>query len=98
MVLESAHTIAADHPALAGHFPGNPLVPAVVILDEVAAALAGHLGAFRLTGFPVAKFLAPLRPDQPFAIAFTPLGCDRYAFTCSIGDKVLARGEIAIAA
>ena len=98
MALESAHTIAADHPALAGHFPGNPLVPAVVILEEVAEALAGHLGAFRLTGFPVAKFLAPLRSDQPFAIAFTPLSDQRYAFACRSEGVVLAKGEIAIAA
>lgn len=31
--------IAHDHPALAGHFPGAPVVPGAVLLDEVLHAL-----------------------------------------------------------
>lgn len=31
--------IAADHPALAGHFPGFPIVPGVVLLDETLHAI-----------------------------------------------------------
>ena len=26
--------VEADHPALEGHFPGRPIVPGVVLLDE----------------------------------------------------------------
>ena len=31
--------VAADHPALPGHFPGRPIVPGVVILDHVQQAI-----------------------------------------------------------
>ena len=36
-MLEFRLLIAADHPSLPGHFPGQPVVPGVVILDEVSA-------------------------------------------------------------
>ena len=45
------------------HFPGDPLVPGAVLLDEVSEALRrvdGQLGA--LTGVPQARFLRPVRP------------------------------------
>lgn len=39
--------IPPDHPALPGHFPGNPLVPGVLILAHVLAALAVARGTLR---------------------------------------------------
>ena len=55
--------IAADHPALPGHFPDNPVVPGVVLLDRVAAAVERAWGQ-RVGGFPQVKFQRPLQPDQ----------------------------------
>jgi len=39
MTFEVRCAITADHPSLPGHFPDAPLVPGVLILDEVRAAL-----------------------------------------------------------
>jgi 3-hydroxymyristoyl/3-hydroxydecanoyl-(acyl carrier protein) dehydratase len=55
--------IEADHPSLPGHFPGNPVVPGVVLLDCVAAALE-RCGAGTLGRILAVKFLAPLLPEQ----------------------------------
>jgi 3-hydroxymyristoyl/3-hydroxydecanoyl-(acyl carrier protein) dehydratase len=56
--------VPADHPALAGHFPGNPVVPGVVILDAVISAAESWQGAsFDVDSISHAKFLAPLKPD-----------------------------------
>lgn len=55
--------IAADHPALPGHFPGRPVVPGVVVLDCVAAAIEREYGV-RIVALPQVKFAAPLLPEQ----------------------------------
>jgi 3-hydroxyacyl-[acyl-carrier-protein] dehydratase len=55
--------IGADHPALPGHFPGNPVIPGVVLLDRVVAAVE-RVWEQRVVGFPQVKFQRPLLPDQ----------------------------------
>jgi len=59
--LHAALPLPADHPALAGHFPGHAIYPGVVLLDVAIGAIEAHYGA-RVSGLPVAKFLAPVRP------------------------------------
>jgi len=57
-------SISHDHPCLPGHFPGHPLVPGVVLLDQVVGLIEarhGPLGPLRL---PQVKFMQPLRPDE----------------------------------
>jgi 3-hydroxyacyl-[acyl-carrier-protein] dehydratase len=55
--------IAVDHPAFAGHFPGTPVVPGVVLLDEAMFVIAAATGLahYRIAW---AKFLRPVGPGQ----------------------------------
>ncbi|HJW81088.1 MAG TPA: hypothetical protein VJ396_02495 [Acidiferrobacterales bacterium] len=64
--------IPASHPALPGHFPGQPVVPGVVLLDLVQAALCETIRGARITGLPSVKFLAPLRPEEDVEITVSP--------------------------
>lgn len=86
--------IPPDHPALPGHFPGHPVVPGVLILGHVLAALAQRVGPVRVTGIPQAKFLAPLAPGEPCAIAFPALAPGEARFECASGGRVIARGTL----
>jgi len=61
--LSSEFVIPANHPALAGHFPGQPVVPAVVLLDAVLAAIRARQACV-LHSIPVAKFLHPVLPEE----------------------------------
>ncbi len=61
--------IDPTHPALPGHFPGNPIVPGVVLLDHVVACL--ERAGFTLATLSAVKFLAPLRPDEDAVLAFS---------------------------
>ncbi len=62
-VLHAPLPLPTDHPALAGHFPGQPIYPGVVLLDAAIGAIEAHFGA-SVRGLPVAKFLAPVRPGM----------------------------------
>jgi len=57
--------VPASHPALEGHFPGNPLVPGVVLLELLLEAAAARLARpVHLRALPQAKFMSALRSEE----------------------------------
>ena len=87
--------IPASHPALPGHFPGHPVVPGVVLLDAVVAALPQHTGGAALvTGFPAVKFLALLHPEQEIDIVFAAKRPGQASFEVVSGGQKLASGTV----
>ena len=60
--------VAEDHPALAGHFPGDPIVPGVIILARVAEAIHARFPQIELGALLNARFHVPLKPAQVFTI------------------------------
>ena len=84
--------IGADHPALPGHFPGRPVVPGVVLLDAVAAALERWRGQ-RIAGLPLVKFLQPLLPDEDAELVLDDDGKSIH-FTIVRGATTIAAGSL----
>jgi 3-hydroxyacyl-[acyl-carrier-protein] dehydratase len=98
MSFEVLRLINADHPSLPGHFPGAPLVPGVVILDEVVAALGEWRQNSQLSAIRSVKFLAPLKPEQPFTISLfgTSKDAGEVSFCCRAEERVIVEGRLAV--
>lgn len=55
----------ADHAILKGHFPGNPIVPGVCMVQILKELAEGSIGkSLQLDNAPMIKFLALLQPTQ----------------------------------
>jgi 3-hydroxyacyl-[acyl-carrier-protein] dehydratase len=94
---EHAFRIGADHPSLPGHFPGHPLVPGVIVLEQVAIALHAWRGQ-RLARVVEAKFVSPLLPDEEALVRLALSSAERIRFEVFRGDTLLARGSLEAAA
>ena len=83
---------AADHPCGAGHFPGNPIIPGALLLDEVLALIGAHAGLDEGTWhIRSAKFPQPVRPGDEVHIYYTRTASGEIRFECDVsGSKVLA--------
>jgi 3-hydroxyacyl-[acyl-carrier-protein] dehydratase len=88
--------IDPGHPAIAGHFPGDPVVPGIVILTELmAAVLEGTREGIAFTTVPRVKFLSPLRPGETFDLHWEGVSDGVIAFTCTTGGRPVAMGRLA---
>lgn len=94
--------IAPDHPAFAGHFPGQPLLPGVLLLAEVLEAVLAEPGlALRVGTAPriaAAKFLAPVRPGAQLTLQVTPAVTGGLRFEVREGGRIAASGQFDAAA
>lgn len=58
----------ASHASLPGHFPGDPIVPGVVLLDLLIAAFPAGT---QLVAISSAKFLQAVRPEEKVDVTVT---------------------------
>lgn len=90
-------SIAGDHPCLAGHFPGRPIVPGVLLLEHVVNAIEAVHGPLHALRFPQVKFVQPLLPGEVARVEFETTGTDgvrRWRFCVLREDGgLLVRGE-----
>lgn len=74
--------LARDHPAFPGHFPGQPVLPGVVLLGEVLELLLREAPACvgAQPRVSAVKFLAPVRPGAGLEVRWSAPGEQRLRF------------------
>jgi 3-hydroxyacyl-[acyl-carrier-protein] dehydratase len=100
--------IAPDHPALAGHFPGFPVVPGVVLLDETLHAIeiaelaeraAAPSGTADSAPAPLwhigtVKYHRAVRPAEVLQLEYESQPDGRARFELRTADALVASGTI----
>jgi 3-hydroxymyristoyl/3-hydroxydecanoyl-(acyl carrier protein) dehydratase len=93
----TALAVAANHPAYSGHFPGEPVLPGVVLLDEALHALecsgrgtsAGWAGRWTINS---AKFQSAVRPGEALTLEHEILPNGSVRFAIRTADRAVASG------
>ena len=90
------HRVPVDHPSFAGHFPGRPILPGVLLLAEVMEALRqlGEDAAFQGCEIASAKFLSPVSPGDELTITLNA-SASGWRFDVNVGPTRAATGSIA---
>lgn len=88
--------VPEDHPAFAGHFPGRPIVPGVVLLDRALALIAAatQLDPSACT-IASAKFLSPAGPGETLQFSWQRKDSGAIQFDITAACRSIATGLIA---
>jgi len=106
---ECATSFPNDDPMFAGHFPGNPLVPGVILTE----ALAQTSGVAAASGFPEnarpifllsairsMKFFVAVRPEEEIILRAEKLGevddLLQFQVQARVSAKIVAKGQLVL--
>ena len=98
-------------PMLAGHFPGDPLVPGVILTEALAqtagiAAASGHpenaRPRFLLSAIRQMKFLQAVRPNERIVLRARKMGeaerLFQFQVEALVNEKQVAIGQVVLSA
>ncbi|MDP3638589.1 MAG: hypothetical protein U0989_09625 [Azonexus sp.] len=87
--------VPVDHPALAGHFPKQPIVPGVVLLDRAILFAEEWLGRPALNWqIGQTKFFSPVEPGEMLTFTLQAKASGAIAFTVKTAARDIAAGSL----
>lgn len=96
MELTATVIVAPEHPSLADHFPGNPIVPGVVMLEHITQRLSQAVNEpIVLTAIKKIRFVRPLSGGQTATVNFH-VKDQQVRFTLADADGPIASGEFSV--
>jgi 3-hydroxymyristoyl/3-hydroxydecanoyl-(acyl carrier protein) dehydratase len=90
---ERTFKITAEHPALAGHFPGAPVLPGVVLLDEMVRVVESAAGAGHWR-IGTAKFVRPVHAGETLTLGHERLPNGSIRFSVRREGEPVAHGVL----
>lgn len=88
-------SVPPDHPVFAGHFPGTPIVPGVMLLDHALHAIAAATGiALDTCEISSVKFLGRAGPGEALVIEHIAAAGGTIRFDIAAGTRKIASGSI----
>ena len=85
-------TVPPDHPSLAGHFPGHPILPGVVLLDRLQIGLAA--AGIAVAEISNAKFSSPARPGEALCFTAQPQASGKLSFRIDCAGRDIGSGTL----
>jgi 3-hydroxyacyl-[acyl-carrier-protein] dehydratase len=99
-------TFAKEEPFFRGHFPGDPLVPGVILteaLAQTAGIAAGGNGgkkSYRLSAIKLMKFLKPVRPLEEIRFEAVKTGemagLLQFSVAARVAGETVAEGAVVL--
>ena len=102
---EARKQFGGEEPFFRGHFPGNPIVPGVLLAEAMAQtagiAIGGPGKMFLLTAIRAMKFLRPIRPREEIHFRAKRVGETGGLVQCAVEARVegelVAEGQLILA-
>jgi 3-hydroxyacyl-[acyl-carrier-protein] dehydratase len=101
---EAVKVFPAQTPFFAGHFPGAPLVPGVILVEalaQTAGLAAGQEGkSFRLAAIKTMKFPGSVGPDEEVRLQARKIATVgnlwQFDVRATAGERVVAEGVVVL--
>lgn len=88
--------IDASHPCLVGHFPNNPIVPAVILIDHIIQGVHKQFPTINIHNITQLKFIQPLKPEQQAQVIITEKSLHVLHVRIEVEQQIFVKGEMQI--